>query len=402
MQTIINERNVCVQSADSLEPPQELLIKSLQAHPLNKELYDDGLDQGLLESVGEHGVLTPLLVTAQGVIVSGHRRWKSAMQAGLKTVPANVIDVISPADVERVLLEANVQRVKKTEEILREYRRYLALERPAAKERQGNRTDLVENFPPCSGGKSRDVAAEKVGLSGKTAEKGLKILEAIEGRVVSEDTDAVKEIRSLLNEKSVNAAYEEAVRIGWIAAPSRAPSTSAECRGTKPRVAPETPSPQEDLLLFSEAVSREQPATAMSEAQPAKTTLEPAALEAPFPEHSRADGQETPDPGEDDLLEPDQVMPSLPEMTAAPSSYREWISADLVRERLETLRRQNQTAAEQLTLTEEGLIRIEGLTTELCSVVNGALAAASPDIEMQRAVEAVEWVARELKRHDHC
>ncbi|MDP9676935.1 ParB family chromosome partitioning protein [Paenibacillus jamilae] len=50
------------------------------------------------------------------------------------------------------------------------------MERLKAKERQGTRTDievnLVENFPQCNQGKTRDVVAEAVGFgSGKQYEK---------------------------------------------------------------------------------------------------------------------------------------------------------------------------------------------------------------------------------------
>jgi hypothetical protein len=41
------------------------------------------------------------------------------------------------------------------------------LEREVAKERQGKRTDLVENFHDVGGGKTRDKVAAYVGVSGR-------------------------------------------------------------------------------------------------------------------------------------------------------------------------------------------------------------------------------------------
>jgi len=52
---------------------------------------------------------------------------------------------------------------------MREGDRLQEIERERAKARQGTRTDLniPENLPECSGGQSRDIAAKKLGMSGK-------------------------------------------------------------------------------------------------------------------------------------------------------------------------------------------------------------------------------------------
>ncbi len=61
------------------------------------------------------------------------------------------------------------------EQKAREFQKLKEIEAERAKERQGTRNDLVENFPQCSEGKSRDLAAAKVGMSGKTAEKAAEV-----------------------------------------------------------------------------------------------------------------------------------------------------------------------------------------------------------------------------------
>jgi len=50
----------------------------------------------------------------------------------------------------------------------------------AAKERQGRRTDLVENFHEVGGGKTRDKVAELTGVSGRTLDKATAVVEAAE------------------------------------------------------------------------------------------------------------------------------------------------------------------------------------------------------------------------------
>jgi len=50
----------------------------------------------------------------------------------------------------------------------------------AAKERQGRRTDLVDNSHEVGGGKTRDKVAEFNGVSGRTLDKATAVVEAAE------------------------------------------------------------------------------------------------------------------------------------------------------------------------------------------------------------------------------
>lgn len=56
-----------------------------------RKSMDEDFLQELAESIKEHGVITPLIVTKEGDkyrIVAGERRWRAAKMAGLNTVPA--------------------------------------------------------------------------------------------------------------------------------------------------------------------------------------------------------------------------------------------------------------------------------------------------------------------------
>lgn len=76
-----------------------------------REMDEEGL-ASLTESVRAHGILQPLLLKATGDdfrIVAGERRWRAAEAAGLKEVPARIIDVSEEALREISLIE-NIQR----------------------------------------------------------------------------------------------------------------------------------------------------------------------------------------------------------------------------------------------------------------------------------------------------
>ena len=76
---------------------------------------------------------------------------------------------------------------------------------------------LMEKFSSGDGGAARDLAAAKVNWSGPTAEKAVKVLHAIEEQTVAEaNMQDVEELRTTLNEQSVDAAYQKAVEFGWM------------------------------------------------------------------------------------------------------------------------------------------------------------------------------------------
>jgi hypothetical protein len=93
----------------------------LRPHPLNEAVYGaEPLDQALLESIQQEGIITPLTVDQGDMILSGHRRWRVAQALGLAVVPVVVREIADPLDAERVLIEANRQRDKTMSQIHRE------------------------------------------------------------------------------------------------------------------------------------------------------------------------------------------------------------------------------------------------------------------------------------------
>ena len=82
-------------------------------HQPRQALAPDELEE-LADSIREHGVLQPLLVTRPAggdsyVLVAGERRWRAAMKAGLDTVPVVVKEASSRQMLEMALVE-NLQR----------------------------------------------------------------------------------------------------------------------------------------------------------------------------------------------------------------------------------------------------------------------------------------------------
>ncbi len=111
-----------------LVPISMRAIDDIRPSPENDELYRpiDETDPeiiALAKSIEKNGLQEPLLVTMDGWIISGHRRYAAAELAGLDTLPCRVAPIYKDDDKDyflRLLRECNLQRVKTFDEKARE------------------------------------------------------------------------------------------------------------------------------------------------------------------------------------------------------------------------------------------------------------------------------------------
>ena len=183
---------------------------ALSAHPENAKIYGDTFDAELLSKIEKVGILTPILIAKDNRIISGHRRWECAKALNLETVPALVFESEDENDILEAMIMANEQRERTTEQKTREYQTLKGVEAERNKLRQlsglKNQNIVVENLPQRDPGKSRDIAAQKVGMSGKSAEKAAQVVEVIDAMEATGETEKAEEIRTKLN-KTINGAH---------------------------------------------------------------------------------------------------------------------------------------------------------------------------------------------------
>lgn len=77
-----------------------------------RERFDPAALDELTESIRQHGLLQPLLVSQSDTgytLIAGERRWRAARNAGLRTVPAVVREATPRQQIELALVE-NLQR----------------------------------------------------------------------------------------------------------------------------------------------------------------------------------------------------------------------------------------------------------------------------------------------------
>lgn len=187
--------------------------RRLKPHPRNSAIYGEDEDvTELISLIRDSEWVKPLVVTPTSTIISGHRRWKAVLALGWESIPVEVRHFPNElTELEALLLE-NASRFKTTEQKVREAEAWKEVERIKAKDRQGTRTDIRENFPRCDSecdtGRVRDFVARRVGLgSGRTYEKAASVVRAIDSLV--EDTpEAASALRRVLNEQSIDAAHQ--------------------------------------------------------------------------------------------------------------------------------------------------------------------------------------------------
>ena len=95
-------------------PTTEVLIDRIEPNPQQpRTMFQEEQLQELADSIREHGIIQPLLVSQQSgglyQLIAGERRWRAARLAGLERVPVTVRQTTPQELLELAIIE-NVQR----------------------------------------------------------------------------------------------------------------------------------------------------------------------------------------------------------------------------------------------------------------------------------------------------
>jgi len=101
------------QQDEKVSKESTLPVSKIQANPDQpRRNFDEEAIQELAESIKEHGIIQPILVTPKGEgyeIVAGERRFRASQVAGLKEVPVIIRSMTDQNQLEISLIE-NIQR----------------------------------------------------------------------------------------------------------------------------------------------------------------------------------------------------------------------------------------------------------------------------------------------------
>ena len=125
------------------------LIDDFPDHPF--QVRDDEDMMQLVESIREHGIMTPATVTRKAgeryEMVSGHRRRHAAQLVGLSVIPCEIVE-LSHDDAVLRMVESNFQRseIKPSEKAFAYKMRLEAMKRKAGRPSEKNSAPMEPNL----------------------------------------------------------------------------------------------------------------------------------------------------------------------------------------------------------------------------------------------------------------
>jgi N6-adenosine-specific RNA methylase IME4 len=151
-----------------------LPIDAITVGPRHRK--DLGDIDGLAASIAAVGLLQPVGVSPDGILIFGQRRLAAFQKLGWSEVPVRVLDLDdmlrAEADENAVRLDFAPSEAVAIASALRDR------EAELAKDRQGTRTDQHPGNLPTSPGRTDDKLATAVGLSRRTYQKARALVEA--------------------------------------------------------------------------------------------------------------------------------------------------------------------------------------------------------------------------------
>jgi len=175
-------------------------IHPFEGHPY-KVLDNDEMNN-LIESIQQKGVISPIVVrpledtTDEYEIISGHRRLRASVKAGLETVPA-LIYAVSRDEAAIMLVDSNLHR----EHILPSERAFAYKLKMEAMSRQGYRSDLTS----CQVGtklRTDEIIAENSTDSARQIQRYIRL------------TNLIPELLDLVDEERI--AFTPAVELSYL------------------------------------------------------------------------------------------------------------------------------------------------------------------------------------------
>ncbi len=195
-------------------------IGQITSNPFSIAIYGEtnGELDGLIEGIRTHGILVPLVVTAEGdrwQVLSGHRRLACARLLGLPDVPCEIRTIDGEEERRLAVLEYNRQRRKTFSQMMREADALEELSSRHARERRMANLRRGEDTPDSPdrrdsddrGGRTDSTIARAIGLGGKDLYRQAR---ALWRKSQDDDPRAISGVAQLdAGTKTIHAAYKD-------------------------------------------------------------------------------------------------------------------------------------------------------------------------------------------------
>jgi N6-adenosine-specific RNA methylase IME4 len=142
-------------------------------HVGKRHRRDMGDVAALAASMAELGLLQPIVIRPNGILIAGERRLRAAKLLGWKTIPARIVDL--DAVVRGEFAENTFRKNFTPSELVAITRAIEQRERELARQRM-----TLGKVSTGAAGKTRDKVAAPFGISGRTLEKARAVVDAAE------------------------------------------------------------------------------------------------------------------------------------------------------------------------------------------------------------------------------
>lgn len=192
---------------------QQINVNELKPYPRNNEFFDDMSGekwQEFLDSIKARGVIEPIVITPDKVIVSGHQRVRACKDLGIKTVMCDVHTYDNEDQILQDLIETNIRQrgdvggsAKKVGKRIKELERIYGIH-------QGNGSNQYEQKPNNSViAKSQEDIATQMGISVDTLQNYKMMAEMIPELEDLMDTGIVTKTTALALMKNLSPQEQE-------------------------------------------------------------------------------------------------------------------------------------------------------------------------------------------------
>ena len=194
---------------------QQININELKPHPRNNEFFDDMIGDAwnaFKESISTSGIVEPIVVTQDMIIVSGHQRVRAAKELGLSTIMVDIRKYENDDKVLKDLIETNIrQRGIGNPNPVKLGRCIKELERIYGIQNGGNRgNQYIMPDPKVSEVPNQEQLAEMIGISVDTLNNYKKLTELIPELEDLVDTGILAPTTALALVKYMSPSEQEA------------------------------------------------------------------------------------------------------------------------------------------------------------------------------------------------
>ncbi len=161
---------------------QQINVNELKAHPRNSEFFDDMTGdawKAFLESIKTSGVIEPVVITPEKIIISGHQRVRACKELGITTVLTDMRDYSDEDKILKDLIETNIRQrgignpnPVKLGRCIKELERIYGF-------REGRPEKLSNNFTVNNQPANESELAEQLGITRQTLQNYKKLTEMI-------------------------------------------------------------------------------------------------------------------------------------------------------------------------------------------------------------------------------